>query len=246
MKKITLAAALTVAFTVLTAVGLSAQTPYAFPVRPGTEAWKTLKTHREKVAVSQIPQHALRRLSTPDLIASLLDYPLLVDMFLFNGYREGFTTMTTRFNGFQELQGRKDLGPALLKAYRRHRPSIFKNASPEEMGRQALLLTAMEMTVADDRILSKVGQREKEALLREVLAVKAEKERGGPTFGGRARLVSAYCAASLLTSLPRPQSRMADAAGYARMKALVARMEAADPTIPDLVFREAAEYLKSL
>lgn len=49
---------------------------YNFPVRPGTEEWKKLKSGDEMAAVCNIPEAVLKNLSTQALVNTCLDYPL--------------------------------------------------------------------------------------------------------------------------------------------------------------------------
>ena len=39
-----------------------------YPVKPGTEEWKSLKSHCEKISVCQIPNEILKNCSTEDLL----------------------------------------------------------------------------------------------------------------------------------------------------------------------------------
>jgi len=54
---------------------------YEYPVRPGSDEWLELKTHDEKLRVTQLPEDILKNLSTEDLLEVCMDYPLLIDAF---------------------------------------------------------------------------------------------------------------------------------------------------------------------
>ena len=84
-------------------IGQERLNPYKFPLKPGDEGWKSLKTHVEKVNVIQIPDSILVSLTTGDLIQTCMNYPLFIDMFAFNSSQYGFNKIMNDFNGFKEL-----------------------------------------------------------------------------------------------------------------------------------------------
>jgi len=89
-----------------------------YPIKPGTDKWKTLKTTQDKLDNCQIPVSILGKLTTADLVRLCLNYPLLGDLLFSNtGFQDGFNAISSNFNGFQELLKRKDAGAELLKHY---------------------------------------------------------------------------------------------------------------------------------
>jgi hypothetical protein len=48
---------------------------YDYPVKPGTAEWKALGSHVEMLKVCQIPDSNLTRMSTADLLETVLNYP---------------------------------------------------------------------------------------------------------------------------------------------------------------------------
>ncbi len=91
---------------------------YVYPVIPGTDEWKELQTHEEMLEVSQIPDDILCQMTTEALVQTVLDYPLSLDMLLFDTYKQGFKAVYGGFNGLRELVDRKDSGSELLKRYK--------------------------------------------------------------------------------------------------------------------------------
>ena len=90
---------------------------YKYPIQPGTDSWKKLMTHDEMVQVTQIPENILKIIPTSDLLSTCFTYPLLMDVFAFNNLKTGYQTVLGKFNGFQELKLRKDLGIHFTDAY---------------------------------------------------------------------------------------------------------------------------------
>lgn len=83
-------------------------TPYEYPIKPGTNEWINFKTHAEKVEACQIPQEILCKMSTEALVETILNYPLLIDMFAWNTFEDGYFMLSKTFNGIKELEYRND------------------------------------------------------------------------------------------------------------------------------------------
>lgn len=73
---------------------ISSQKDNAFEY-PSDEEWKKFETHKEMTDFCQIPTDLLKSMSKDELIDIAMDYPLLMDMYLFNDYEEGFNTNVT-------------------------------------------------------------------------------------------------------------------------------------------------------
>lgn len=106
---------------------------YDYPIRPGTDEWKSLKSSQEMIDACQIPADILKNLSTASLSKLCLDYPLLSDMLFSNNLQEGFDIVSSKFNGFQELFKRKNAGSELLKLYNNFDISSFEKNKGKEI-----------------------------------------------------------------------------------------------------------------
>ena len=96
-----------------------------FPVKTGTDEWAKFKTNEEMVEACQIPENILASLTTEELTAICLNYPLIYDVFAFNQMKLGIDKLFADFNGIRELFGRDDVSDELLKHYHK----AFKNIS---------------------------------------------------------------------------------------------------------------------
>lgn len=76
---------------------------YNYPIKPGTDEWKALKTHKEMLAACQIPQNILNNMTTEALVESCLDYPLFSDILAYNETQNGFSKIASRFNGLGQV-----------------------------------------------------------------------------------------------------------------------------------------------
>ena len=89
-----------------------------YPIKPGMEEWKQFQSHEEMVNACQIPESILSSLSTKELTAICLQYPLLIDAFTFNILDDGLDALFNDFNGLKELFKRKEISSELLSWYK--------------------------------------------------------------------------------------------------------------------------------
>lgn len=72
------------------------------------EEWKALEGEEEMLAVCQIPDKLLKKLSTYELLKLTEEYPMLGDIYAANTMEEGFRNVVDSFNGLRELLSRED------------------------------------------------------------------------------------------------------------------------------------------
>lgn len=97
---------------------LSQAQVYDFPIRPGTEEWKSLVTERERFEAMQIPENLLKTMSTYDLIITCMNYPAMGYYTAFNNPQDGMDLVIRNFNGLQELMSRREAPTELLSMYK--------------------------------------------------------------------------------------------------------------------------------
>ena len=83
-------------------------TPYQYPVRPGSDEWRAMQTNSEMVAACQIPEELMKEMTTDALLDSVLDYPLLADLYVYRSIDTGLQQMCTYFDALPEFVSRKD------------------------------------------------------------------------------------------------------------------------------------------
>lgn len=149
-----------------------------FPVKPGSEEWKSLKNNSEKVYACQIPKNVLPNLKTPALLKVCLNYPLLPDIFAFNNIKDDFNKFENDFNGFRELLNRSHVSIELLKYYKTLDPSaIPADATILEKGNYVLSLSFVELFISHPKIMNRIGLTEKKEIVKELLSKKEKKSR---------------------------------------------------------------------
>lgn len=165
-----------------------------YPVKPGTEEWKSLKTHSEKVEVCQIPIDVLKKMPTDDLIEVCLNYPLSFDFYAYNSIKEGIIKVKDRFNGLQELFARKDNFSLLQK---RMDINVFQkvmaesNYTVEEKGEIIHRYTLMETLLSFDEFMDNADLSEILALEKKTISMVEYKESNKNLFSSFANAASA-------------------------------------------------------
>jgi len=157
---------------------------YNFPVKPGDDAWKALKTGAEKYEVCQIPEVLLSKINTKDLISTNLDYPLLSTIMAYGTVQEGYEKLTLKFNGLQELIKRKDAGVHLLNFYSKMNPDAIANRpSLVEKGRFSFEMQFIEILLAQTTILGQLSMTDRNQLVSICIEKQALKRKNAEYFG---------------------------------------------------------------
>lgn len=88
------------------AYATTGRTWMGYLIQPGTKEWNDLETVQNKKEVSRIPEDVLGLMSDEELIQALLDYPFLVDIFLYNDYATGVQSVYNDCDALKELLSR--------------------------------------------------------------------------------------------------------------------------------------------
>jgi len=137
-----------------------------FPVRPGMEEWNLLRTEQERVAAIQIPEDILAKLTPEELIHLCLTFPSFGLFTAFNTPQEGFSVMTNRYNIFQHLLSRNDVGAPLIQAYKDAGMTGFRTL-PYSNEFWNLKLYYIELLLSQREILLSLTSEEKLELITE-------------------------------------------------------------------------------
>ncbi len=86
----------------------SVQEGYSYPVLPGTEEWNALSTLQERIDACYVDPALLRSMTTEALIDTVLNYPLLVNIYAFDTLEMGITSVSNYFAGIGILAQRED------------------------------------------------------------------------------------------------------------------------------------------
>ncbi|TDN39167.1 hypothetical protein E4631_25615 [Hymenobacter sp. UV11] len=148
---------------------------YVFPIVPGTPAWAALTSGAAMIQACQVPPTVLQQMSTPGLVTTCLNYPLLNNMIAFNTLQRGVRSQLTNFNGFAEFQQRPDAAQVLVTRYQQQCTACVP--PPADWGKYSLHYSYFEMVLAQDEFLTQLSSAQRHDLVRLTLAKYAEKQR---------------------------------------------------------------------
>jgi len=89
----------------------SIDTAYVFPITTDSPEWNELLTLRDMLAVCQIPEEILPRLTNDALIETIANYPLGVNLFAYGDPETCYNKVKQQFNGLAELDRRLNNNP---------------------------------------------------------------------------------------------------------------------------------------
>jgi hypothetical protein len=139
---------------------------YNFPVKQGSKEWGQFESVEKRLAVLQIPDLVLSKISTEGLLETCLAFPYLTDILFCDDYQKGFEALSAEFNGFQELLRRRDITKALLKKYETLNSSFTNVRLKEniEQGRFSFRHFALEFMLTQDIVLKNLNSEQKKQL----------------------------------------------------------------------------------
>ena len=88
---------------------------YVYKVVPGSKEWESFHGPEEKLAASYVPPETMEKMSTEALVKTVLNYPLLVDIYAYNSIEIGIQAVSTYFGGIEELMSRQDAAEVLYE-----------------------------------------------------------------------------------------------------------------------------------
>jgi len=137
-----------------------------FPVNPETKEWSNLKSYSDRLNAYDVPEDILERMNTAELVKTCLAYPEFRLIMTRNSIQEGYSYIKSIFNGFAELEKRKDAGFQLINEYRKLKPVEVKNYNElVNQGKYTFKFTYLEILLAQRTILFNMSIDEKKELL---------------------------------------------------------------------------------
>ena len=148
------------------------------------------------IAATQIPEATLASMSTPDLVETVLDYPLMAEVLAFNSVQEGFDAVAERFNGLRELLERPDVAGALMAHYRAENPAKVPALwSLLQQGQYSLRIFYVELMLGQQSVLDSLDDQGVRDVLFESLVKKEQKLERFDVFGSMGLEQTAFVAA---------------------------------------------------
>ena len=125
-----------------------------YPVHPGTEEWNKLNTFPERFNALNVPDDILTEMTTENLVKTCLRYPWWILITSRDNNQDGYDFLKSVFNGFRELEKRKDAGTELLKVYEKMMPEdIYQYKTLVKQGVICFEFTYIEMLLSQTNVL---------------------------------------------------------------------------------------------
>ena len=90
--------------------------PFIYEIVPGTSEWEALDTLDKKIDACYVPLETVTNMTTEALVETILNYPLLINIYAYNSIEIGIEAVSTYFPAIEELLTRDD-AYAVLYAY---------------------------------------------------------------------------------------------------------------------------------
>ena len=215
---------------------------YDFPIKFGDTEWETLESHDAMLEACQVPESILKGMSTTGLVETVLNYPLYEDMFAYNRLQDGFDAVVARFNGLQELLGRKDAGVEVLAVYHDMDPTaIVESWTSVDKGKFAVDFHSIEILLSQDAILDDLTKMQIDQLLDEALKKSQGKAAYPEIYGWTGLESTAMLAGRALQHIEAAFNEKVQA--DENLKAFLETGSFAGTDLPSSILEEVSEYL---
>lgn len=91
-------------------------TPYVYPIQPGTEEWAKLDSQDAKLAACKVEPELMNSMTTEVLLETVLDYPPLINLYAYTDMQQAIAVVSENFDGLQILHDREDAAECIQKA----------------------------------------------------------------------------------------------------------------------------------
>ncbi|MEI6049626.1 MAG: hypothetical protein WCS03_12055 [Bacteroidota bacterium] len=141
-----------------------------YPIKPGSKEWLSKSDFIERLSLLNIPDDTIKSMSTDKLLNTCLEYPYFGLIFTRNSLQQGYEFIKNNFNGFRELENRRDAGHLILKKYENMDPAGVSDQSSHLKASQYMAqFTFIEILLAQDSILFKLNDETKNEILNTTL-----------------------------------------------------------------------------
>lgn len=129
----------------------------------------------------EIPTDILNNMSTQALLKTVLNYPLLIDLYAYDITQKGFNAVSTHFNGLVELQNRIDAPKHILETYKNL--NIVSSKSQAINYQDIFDSDFLEILLFQDSIVQKMSALQTKELNIEISNERARKNRYKEVYG---------------------------------------------------------------
>lgn len=222
------------------------ETKWDYPVKPGTEQWKSFQTTPEILTALQIPDEILKSLSTEELLTICLNYPLFTSYIFSNSPFEGMNGVVQSFNGFEAFSSRNNMGEVLLSFYERKQISeIGQIEKGIDKASFKFYHCGIELLLCNNKIISKLSKDQQTNILKLVMKKYVEKLSFMDSFGFWGKMTSAFVG-NKYASLLGKQDADSDEQLKNAKKLFSERMLMTDLKVVDVILVDVDKFVKEL
>ena len=80
---------------------------YIYPITYDSPEWQDFDGVNEKLQACRIPEELLKEMSVEQLVDAVIDFPLLVNVVLYNSSEEGLEALSLQSDAYRELLSRE-------------------------------------------------------------------------------------------------------------------------------------------
>ncbi|MBM4171761.1 MAG: T9SS type A sorting domain-containing protein [Ignavibacteria bacterium] len=95
------------------------QVKWDYPVKPGSDEWKSFTTHQQMVEACKIPEVILSKMTTSELLEAWENFPLKLDIIAFNSSQQGFEAQKKISEALKLLLVQNDVGEIVLARFKK-------------------------------------------------------------------------------------------------------------------------------
>jgi hypothetical protein len=134
---------------------------YTYPIRPGSEEWKSFTSSDQMVEVTEVPNAILENMSTIGVYETCAENPLGLDLYLVDSPQRFYDFSVNTFNSWKELISRKDLATTLIDRYSVMCPDCEENNYSSWYGKGGdvqYTFVSIELILAQDAVLKNISK----------------------------------------------------------------------------------------
>jgi hypothetical protein len=217
-----------------------------YPIKPGTEKWKSYQNTPDIVRDLQMPDKALKSISTEELLKVCLKYPFFSSYTASNSPFEGLNRTLDSFNGFDELSNRKDASDILFNFYiNKQVLEIDKTEKGMDKAGFSFYYCGYELLLCNKKIVAKFSKEQQTDILKLFMKRNKEKDLYKDSFGFFGKMTSAFVANRYAVMLGKKETNVDSKTDNAK-KLFAERMIISDPKVVDNVLAEVEIFVNQL
>lgn len=121
-------------------------TDFKYQVTPADKEWAEFTTKQEMLDATNIPSTVLAKMTTEEVVEAVLDFPLIVNLYLYDSYEVALQTLASDSDAFYELKQRQDAGDVILEQLSASRTF---NAEGPSLDNRTLSIFLTDESIAD-------------------------------------------------------------------------------------------------